>query len=551
MQIFPAIDINFKKIKAGAINFSSNNKSIILLLLVVLFYTSLYFLIDFSTQSLVAHDEGLYARRARLIENSDNWFSPPFPFPHHKTLGSYWFIALSIRLFGNNELALRLPSILSSLLCLISTYFISLKITNKKCALISIFSLSSMPLWIQYSRYASPDLPFVLCILLVILFFLKSLESSEYNRQYFYILISGLFVSTSFFIRSYMTFVPLIGLSPFILYHIFRKEHLFKIYFFTGIFLGFIPTFLNLYFSVQKFGAVGFTALFDFARKQAIGESGLSNLLFLPLNFLYLTFPVGILFLSLFVFTRSNNKINYPLLLYCYPLLSLIILLCMSTSYPHYYIFLLPSLSILFSFYLTSNSFRFSASSYSIKYLLLILNILISTILIFSIIFYNDLLIHYSNGNTLILYIALSLLLFSSIISIRFILDFKHRNLNLINFFYSLVIPQYISISLLFNFGILGNPNYKTKLFLEDDGVSSIIKSNTIYLFSVESKIQTLLSYYLPSSKVIDRFDAINKYKYVITSDSKSIEKLDLKKLFIPVKKFDNHLLLMNISEKL
>ena len=148
MQNLPANDINFKKIKSGAINFSSNNKRIILLLLAVLFYISLYFIIDFSTQSFVAHDEGLYARRARLIENSDNWFSPPFPFPHHKTLGSYWFIALAIRLLGNNELALRLPSILSSFLCLITSYLISLKITNKKCALISVFSLSSMPLWI-------------------------------------------------------------------------------------------------------------------------------------------------------------------------------------------------------------------------------------------------------------------------------------------------------------------------------------------------------------------------------------------------------------------
>ena len=190
--------INFKKIKVVVINFFLRNKTIILPFFVVLFFISLYFLIDFSTQSLVAHDEGLYARRARLIESSANWFSPPFISPHHKTLGSYWLIALSIRLFGNSELALRLPSILSSFLCLITSYSIALKITNRKSALISLFSLSSMPLWIQYSRYASPDLPFVLCILLVILFFLKSLDSSEYLSQYFYLFCSGLFISISF-----------------------------------------------------------------------------------------------------------------------------------------------------------------------------------------------------------------------------------------------------------------------------------------------------------------------------------------------------------------
>ena len=173
MQFLPSNVISYINIKVGVINFFSKNKRIILPILVVISCILLYFLIDPSTQSLVAHDEGLYARRARLIENSDNWFSPPFPSPHHKTLGSYWFIALSIRLLGSSELALRIPSIISSFLCLISWYLIALKITDKKSALISLFSLSSMPLWIQYSRYASPDIPFVLCILLAILFFLQ------------------------------------------------------------------------------------------------------------------------------------------------------------------------------------------------------------------------------------------------------------------------------------------------------------------------------------------------------------------------------------------
>tara|TARA_B100000965_G_C19387642_1_gene667471 strand:- start:15 stop:302 length:288 start_codon:yes stop_codon:yes gene_type:complete len=95
----------------------------------------------------------------------------------------------------------------------------------------------------------------------------------------------------------------------------------------------------------------------------------------------------------------------------------------------------------------------------------------------------------------------------------------------------------------------MGNPNYKTKLFLKDDSVLSIIKSNTIYLFSVDSKMQTLLSYYLPSSKIVDNFQQISKHKYVITSNINYLEGFDAEELFVTVKKFDNHLLLMNISE--
>ena len=549
MQIPLSNVINYMKIKVVVLNFFLKNKKIILPFFAVLFFISLYFLIDFSSQSLVAHDEGLYARRARLIESSANWFSPPFISPHHKTVGSYWFIALSIRLFGNSELAVRLPSILSSFLCLITSYLIALKTTNSKSALISLFSLSSMPLWIQYSRYASPDLPFVLCILLVILFFLKSLDSSKYISQCFNLFCSGLFISSSFFIRSYMAFVPFIGLTPFIFYHLFRKEFTFKLFFCTGIAVGFIPTFLNLYFSVQKFGISGITSLFDFAKKQALGEFGFNNLLLVPVNFLYLTFPIGILLLILFVFTGSNNKANYPLLIYCYPLLSLIILLCMSTSYPHYYLFLLPSLSIIFGNYITSNSSRFSFSNSTIRYLVFIILSLISSILLFSILRYTDLVFLYSKGNPLIVYILISLILLSYITSLRFLFNINNQNTNLINFFYNIIIPQYISLSLLSNFGILGNPNHNTKIFLKDADVSSIINSNTIYLFSVDSKIETLLSYYLPSSRIVDNFEVISKYKYVITSNSNLLKKLNLNQFFIPVKKFDNHLLLVNIGE--
>ncbi len=530
-------------------DFILNNKKIILTLLFILFFISFYFLVDFSTQSLVAHDEGLYARRARLIAYSDNWLSPPFTFPHHKTLGSYWFIALSIRLFGNSEIALRLPSILSSFLCLICSYLIALKVTNKKSALISVFSLTSMPLWIQYSRYASPDLPFVLCILLVILFFLKSLDSSDYIRQYFYIFLSGLFVSTSFFIRSYMAFVPLIGLTPFIVYQLFRKKYVFRTLFCTGILLGLCPTFLNLYFSLQKFGITGITALYAFAKKQAVGDAVFNELTLLPLNFLYLTFPTGILLIILFIFTRSNIKINYPLLIFYYPLISLSLLLFMSTSYPHYYLFLLPSFSIIFSSYITSNSFRYSYSKASIGYLLFIIMLFLSSILLFSIIFYNDLIIQYSLGKPFIVYILSIFVLLSYLISIRFLFDIKYFKFNILNFFYNIIIPQYIYLSLLFNFGFLGNPNYKIKLFLKDEGVSSIIKTNTIYLLNVDSKTQTLLSYYLPSSKVINNYDEVSKYRYLITSNSNYLKKLNVKQSFISVKKFDNHLLFMNVSK--
>ena len=46
-----------------------------------------------------------------------------------------------------------------------------------------------------------------------------------------------------------------------------------------AIFFGFIPTFLSLYFSYQKFGINGIISLYDFASKKAFGEAVFYNLI--------------------------------------------------------------------------------------------------------------------------------------------------------------------------------------------------------------------------------------------------------------------------------
>ena len=541
--------INYINIKFGVIILFLCGRRKLYTILFILGYALFYFLIDFPTQSLVAHDEGLYARRSRLVEESSNWFDPPFDSPHHKTLGSYWFIALSIRFLGNSEFALRFPSIFSSFICLFLCYLITSIISNQRSALIAIFSLSSTPLWIKYSRYASPDIPFVLCILLIIFFFLKFINSSITINKYLYIFITGLFISSAFFIRSYMVFVPLLGLSPFLIFHLFKSRHVFKIIFFSGIMVGAIPTFLNLYFSYQRFGINGLTTLFEFVKKQAIGNHHLYKFILIPLNSLYLTFPIGFLLIILFIFTRSKTNILYPLLVYYYPLISLIILLSMSKTYPHYFLYLLPSLSILFSVYLESYSFRFFASTKYIKFLLLLLMILISCFLVSLPLLFNDLLIDFSYRQTLLVYIVSLFLVLSYINASRYLFKRNNNLLDLTKFFYNIVIPQYISISLLYNFGIFGNPNPDTKLFLNDSSISSILNYNTIYLYNLDSKIQTLLSYYLPSTKVVKSLDNINISNYIITSDIGILKSFDDKYVFKPVGKFDKNYLLMYIGK--
>ena len=549
MQDILTNSTNFKNKKLGVIFYLSKHKREILAIIFILSYVFLYFIVDHSSQSLVAHDEGLYARRSRLVEESSNWFSSPFFSPHHKTIGSYWLIALAIKLFGNSEIAVRFPSILASFICLFISYFIALKISNKNSALISVFSLSSIPLWIQYSRYSSPDILFVMCILLIILFFLKFLDTIQSVNKYYYIFFSGFFISIAFFVRSYMVFVPLIGLTPFIGFHLLRSKKIFINIFLSGILIGSFPTILSLFFAYKQFGLEGITALFDFAKKQAIGGFDINNLIIIPLNYLYLTFPVGILLFILIIFTRSNNYINYPLLTFYYPLISFSILLCMSTSYPHYYLFLAPSLSIIFSIKIQSYSFRFLESKRIIKYSLSLIIIFIICLILSLNLYYKDFLISISFRQTLILYSVSSFLILSFIYAIKYLFDTSNSQYNLIKILKILIISQYISLSLLYNFGIIGNPNYKTKLFLNDEYVSSLVKDNTIYLYDVDSKIQTLLSYYLPSSEIVNSSENIEKLNYIITSDKNLMVDYKNKNIFKSIKNFENHFFLVKVSE--
>ena len=97
---------------------------------------------DDSMQSLTAHDEGLYVGRARLILKNDDWFAP-FSEPHHKTVGSYWLIALFIRLFGFSEYTVRFPSSIFSIFCSVLVYFIAKKFLSEIASLFSSLVLIS------------------------------------------------------------------------------------------------------------------------------------------------------------------------------------------------------------------------------------------------------------------------------------------------------------------------------------------------------------------------------------------------------------------------
>ncbi|GIR04468.1 MAG: hypothetical protein CM15mP15_2070 [Prochlorococcus sp.] len=193
------------------------NKRLVFFLISVLLIVSFCSIFFIENHSLVAHDESLYANRAKLIIDSNNWFTP-FEKAHHKTIGSYWLIALSFKIFGINEFSARLPSYIFSILSSFVLFKIIKDISNLEIGLISIFTLSSSFLWFSYGRYCSPDTLYIFLNLLGILFLLKTTNSLKEKNKNKFLFLSGLFLSLPFFVRSYLQLLPLVSLFPFNLF---------------------------------------------------------------------------------------------------------------------------------------------------------------------------------------------------------------------------------------------------------------------------------------------------------------------------------------------
>ena len=149
------------------------NKRLVFFLISILLLISFCSLFFIENHSLVAHDETLYANRAKLIIDTNNWFTP-FENAHHKTIGSYWLIALSFKLFGISEFSARLPSYIFSILSSLVLYKILNNISNSQIGLISIFTLPTSFLWFSYGKYCSPDTLYIFLNLLSVFYLLKT-----------------------------------------------------------------------------------------------------------------------------------------------------------------------------------------------------------------------------------------------------------------------------------------------------------------------------------------------------------------------------------------
>ncbi len=502
------------------------NKKLAISLISILFLVSFCSLFLIENHSLIAHDESLYANRAKLIIDSNNWFTP-FGKAHHKTIGSYWLIALSFKVFGISEFSARLPSYIFSILSAFTLYKIVKNLSNYEIGIISIFTLSSSFLWFSYSNYCSPDTLYIFLNLISILSLLKINNSLEENNKNKYLFISGLFFSLPFFIRSYMQFLPLISLSPLILFKMKQLRYKNTRYFIFGFFIGLIPLMIFYFISFREYGINSITRPFLLLQQKTLIENDIfEGLLFYPRNILLFSTPFFIFIINGSRYILSNKSREVQILFVFTPLISVIFLMFTASTYSHYGLFIIPLLASNASFGIYDSFInKTNISKYSLRIFGGIIILISATTFLGSILNFNlKILNEFSFIEVFFIYL---LLLISIFLTFSFIYKTNQKLLN-INRILSIFFIQTLLFSLFFAKGIIGNPNNDVKDFIYQDEFKTIIKNNPVYLIGkIDNKNLNLFQFYLPKSKLITTEEIpYNATIYGIMSD-KNIKKLD------------------------
>jgi len=285
----------------------------------------------FGKRSYIAFDEGYYALQAKWILEKGNWTIPLWwdEYVLDRTIGLQFLIAKSQEIFGRNMFAAYLPTITAAILMLFITYKFHEEFFNKKYAIISPLILSTTYLWFDYSHLATQDIVYS-CLVTIGVFSLLKIKNQN-NK--FYILLFGIWIGLSFMMKTFLVFVPLISLLPYLLTQ--KKNTLLSKFFWLGLLIGFVP-FLYWALSINTYLEKNIIFyLFDKFTTLS-NKNTFTN----PFYYYFWNIPATYLPWSIFAIIgtihnfRESKKNKY--ILSFFPLILILILSIFSTKTPYY-----------------------------------------------------------------------------------------------------------------------------------------------------------------------------------------------------------------------
>jgi 4-amino-4-deoxy-L-arabinose transferase-like glycosyltransferase len=142
-------------LKSTAPILSQNRQQWALLLLTVC-----TFFILLGSRSLNEPDEGRYAEIAREMIETGDWLVPHFWYVPHfdKPPMTYWLVASSMKVLGQNEWAVRLPLALAGLSGVLAAWFLGKSLGGRRVAIWSVLILQTSLLYFAMSRMLTTDI---------------------------------------------------------------------------------------------------------------------------------------------------------------------------------------------------------------------------------------------------------------------------------------------------------------------------------------------------------------------------------------------------------
>ncbi|MBE9140845.1 glycosyltransferase family 39 protein [Nodosilinea sp. LEGE 07088] len=307
-------------------------------------------------QSLMAFDEGNFAAEARFMVESGNWLARQWwgqpVYTHGIALN--WLMASSYVLFGQGDWAARLPSIVTAIGASLLTYEIGRTVLpNRPMALVGALILAIMPLWFQYGRLATQDMPLVFLELLGIWALLQAETFPRY--RFFWGLLAGTVLGLGFLMKSFMILLPSVALLPYLIGQQRRHRHLTNLGLYLGLLIGLTAVGLWILLSVRLYGDSVLPALFGkIAELSDQPFHSDANALYyfwnIPAN--AFPWPLFTLIACLIGWRRPRpdlfgRRSPYGLLLWGYPFVLAGLLTLFPTRTPYYALQLYPFMALL------------------------------------------------------------------------------------------------------------------------------------------------------------------------------------------------------------
>jgi 4-amino-4-deoxy-L-arabinose transferase-like glycosyltransferase len=212
-------------------------------------------------QSLMTHDEGIYAIQARSMLETGDWITPQWggQISFDRTVGIQWLIACCYGLLGQGEMAARLPSQIAFVGTVLLLYRLTLLIFQQRSiAWLSAAILAITPLSLQYGKLATQDSVLVLIELIAA----AAMLEAERSGQKMLLMLTGAALGWGFMIKGFMVIPAAIAFLPYLILQRLQHRHLFNPWLYFGLAIGWVPVISWLWAATQKYGRQPIEELF-------------------------------------------------------------------------------------------------------------------------------------------------------------------------------------------------------------------------------------------------------------------------------------------------